>query len=141
MTVHALMNNLDVQVDVVDAMIVRMNNGALATIGSTGILKGGDSENLNIQIYCDDGWVYMDFAAGAGKIHHPDQSEEILPQLSLDEDLYPMHMPATNLIQVIRGEATNGSPPEIGWRTVEMLDAAYRSAAMEGEAVQVSSLY
>ena len=52
-----------------------------------------------------------------------------------------MHMPATNLVQVVRGEAANGSPAEVGWRTVEFLDAAYRSAAQEGQPVDVASLY
>jgi predicted dehydrogenase len=140
-TVLALMNNLDVQVDVVDAMIVRMDNGALASVGSTGILRGGDPENLNIQIYCDNGWVCLEYAAGTGRIRHPDQSDEILPQLRRGDELYPAHMPATNLVQVIRGEAANGSPAEVGWRTVELLDAAYRSAARDGQAVSVDSLY
>ena len=140
-TVMALMNNLDVAVDVVNTMIVRMDNGALASVGSTGTLRGGDPEKLTIQVHCDNGWIDIDFTAGTGKIHHPDQSTEILPQLQGDDQIYPAHIPVANLIEVIQGKAGKGSPPEIGLRTVELLDAAYRSAATEGQAAEVPSLY
>ena len=58
-----------------------------------------------------------------------------------DEESYLSSAPADNLVDVIVGGAPNHSPPEVGWRTVELLDAAYRSAADEGRRVQVSSLY
>jgi predicted dehydrogenase len=140
-TVLALMDKLDVQVDVVDAMIARLENGALASIGSTGTLRGGDPEKLIIQIHGDKGWLDIDFTAGVGKIYHPDRSEEILPPLLTADEIYPAHAPAHNLVEIILGRATNGSPPESGWRTVELLDAAYRSAASNGQAVTVESLY
>jgi hypothetical protein len=42
---------------------------------------------------------------------------------------------------VICDGAPNASPPEPGLHTVELLDAAYRSAAQEGLPVDVASLY
>jgi hypothetical protein len=45
------------------------------------------------------------------------------------------------LIEVITQGAKNRSPVEFGWRTVEMLDAAYCSAALDGKEVLISSLY
>lgn len=44
-------------------------------------------------------------------------------------------------MDVIRGDAANGSVGEVGWRAVEILDTAYRSAAQKGQAVPVESLY
>jgi predicted dehydrogenase len=140
-SVLALMDNLDVQVDVVDAMIARLENGALASIGSTGTLRGGDPEKLIIQIHADHGWLDIDFTAGVGKIYHPDRHEEILTPLLSADQIYPAYAPAHNLVEIVLGRATNGSPPEIGWRTVELLDAAYRSAAHNGQAVSIASLY
>jgi predicted dehydrogenase len=143
----ALMDNLDVRVDVVDAMVVRLDNGALATVGSTGATSGGAGK-LDIQIYCEGGWVDLDYMAVTGTIYYADgRVEEVTPapdtpNLSYQgHDLYPAHLPVINLIELIRGRADNQSPGEIGWRTVELLEAAYRSAAQGGETVTVASLY
>jgi len=46
-----------------------------------------------------------------------------------------------NFVDVVLGRAENVSPGEVGWRTVELLDAAYRSAAVNGAPVLVSELY
>ena len=44
-------------------------------------------------------------------------------------------------VDIALGRAENQSPPTVGWRTVELLDAAYRSAQADGQAVAVSDLY
>ena len=146
-SVQALMDNLDVRVDVVDAMIVRLDNGGLATVGSTGATAGGEGK-LDIQVYCEKGWVDLDYIACRGLIQYADGSVEDLtpapgtPDISYREyTLYPAHLPARNLVDVILGRAPNRSPAEYGWRTVELLDAAYRSAAQQGKEVTVASLY
>ena len=154
-SVIAVMDNMDVKVDVVDAMIVKMDNGALASVGSTGGVVGGDGK-LDIQIYCDDGYVDLDYIAATGTIYYRDGSaEDVSPDLddfnrSVPADVsdspgagasYPAHLPAVNLIEVITQGAKNRSPVEFGWRTVEMLDAAYCSAALDGKEVLISSLY
>jgi predicted dehydrogenase len=146
-SVMALMDNLDVRVDVVDAAIARLDNGALATVGSTGATHGGDGK-LDVQIYCEGGWVDLDYIAAAGKIYYADGRVEDVtpapdtPDLSYKEYyLYPAHLPARNFVDVVLGRAENQSPGEVGWRTVEFLEAAYRSAAAEGQSVAVASLY
>ena len=137
----ALMNNLDVSMDVVDAIAVRFEGGALATVGSTGAIKTGGPETLLTRVHCQDGMVELDSLSGTGRIHHRDQSEETLTPLQGDDEIYPMHATSSNLVDVITGDASNGSPAEVGWRTVELLDAAYRSAGGGGKLVEVSSLY
>jgi hypothetical protein len=44
-------------------------------------------------------------------------------------------------VAVCCGHAANGSPGEVGLCSVEMLDAAYRSADRDGAMVEVSELY
>jgi len=152
-SVIAQMNNLDVAVDVVDAMIVRMDNGCLASVGSTGATFGGDGK-LDIQVYCENGWVDLDIMTASGKIYYADGRIEDLSNNDGDADpdqpgsdapgagaAYPAHLPAENLADIILKKSENRSSGEIGWRTVELLDAAYRSAARNGEAVSVASLY
>jgi predicted dehydrogenase len=148
--VMALMNNLDVNVDVIDAMTVRMNNGALANIGSTGNLQVSDPGKLSIQVNCERGWLEFDFITGAGKVRRADGMEQHYPAfesadvpegLEQSELVYPVYAPANNLVEVIAGKGVNESPGEIGWRATESMDAAYRSAALNGQAVQIKSLY
>ena len=149
-TVMALMDNLDVRVDVINAVTARMDNGALANVGSTGNLQVDDPGTLRIQVNCDDGWLDIDFVSGTGSVRHADGSDEILsapdpgelpPGSEFGEEVYPLYATASNLVDVVLGKAANGSPAEVGWRTVELLDAAYRSAAMDGSIVSVGSLY
>ena len=54
---------------------------------------------------------------------------------------YPRFAPADNLVDIVLGRAENQSPATIGWHTVELLDAAYRSAKADGQAVAVAELY
>lgn len=148
-SVIAQMDNLDVSVDVVDAIITRTENGSLATVSSTGAVAGGDGK-LDIQVYCKKGWVDLDYIECTGTIHRADGSEErLIPNPNggdvnyqdVEGYIYPAHAPAHNLVDVVLGRSTNRSPAEIGWRTVELLDAAYRSAAGGGRAVDVEVLY
>jgi predicted dehydrogenase len=148
--VMALMDNLDVNVDVIDAMTVRMDNGALANIGSTGNLQIDDPGKLLIQVNCDRGWLEIDFVTGTGKIRRADGTHrnyvpfdavEVPDGLEQSELIYPLYAPANNLVQVIAANGANESPGEIGWRTTELLDAAYRSASSNGQVVRVKSLY
>ena len=140
-SVLALMDNLDTRVDVVDAMIAQMDNGALANVGSTGILHaGGPEQELVVQVYCDRGWIDLDISRDSCTIYDADRPVEELPPVT-EEQSYRASAPADNLVEVIVRGAPNLSPPEIGWRTVELLDAAYRSAADGGRRMAVSSLY
>lgn len=136
----AMMENLDVNTDVVDAMAVRLDNGALATVGSVGTVRPGDGDILTTQIVCEDGQVALDSIGGTGSIRHKDQTLETFEPLA-EDNIYPMQVTAANLIDVINGDAENGSPAEVGWRVVELLDSAYRSVADGGRVVRVEELY
>ena len=138
--VTGLMANIDLPCDIVDAISVRMESGALASIGSTGIMRPGDDDHHETRVFCDAGWLDIDPLGGTLSIRHADQSFEQPDKLEGDA-IYPMRAPAQNLVQVALGTGANESPAEVGWRTVELLDAAYRSAAQDGAPVDVESLY
>jgi len=149
-SVISLMNNLGLEMDVIDAMIVRMDNGALANVGGAGNLPMGDPGKLSIQVHCDNGWLDINFISGAGRICHADGTIEDLTPLdggnqpagSDGGDLaYPLEATAANLVDVITGKAKNGSPGNIGWYVVEMLEAAYISNEQGGKPISVESLY
>ena len=144
------MNNLDVRVDVIDAITAQMDNGALANIGSSGNLQISDDGLLPLHIDCERGRLNIECVAGVMHVRHPDGTDEQFEPLPAEhtpdgadqpEESYPLRATATNLVDVIMGTQTNGSPAECGWHTVELLDAAYRSAAQNGQAGNVESLY
>lgn len=137
--VSALMNSFDVPVDLVDAMTVEFEGGALGVVSSTGNVPVGDAGQLDVRAYCEHGYVLLDAITGALEIHRRDGSIE-RDQLPAD-DSYPRFATAANLVDVCLGREPNGSPAEFGHRSVELLDAAYRSAANDGRMVEVSDLY
>ena len=136
--VGALMSSLDVPVDVVNAMTVEFDGGALGVIGGTGNIPVGDEGVLTVHVYCEQGYVLLDAIRGALVVHRHKGSNEDQVEEGYE---YPRFETANNLVAVCCGHAANGSPGEVGLRSVEMLDAAYRSADRDGAMVEVSELY
>ncbi|RIK43134.1 MAG: hypothetical protein DCC55_06535 [Chloroflexi bacterium] len=109
--VHALMHNHGLPLDLVDAMLVEFEDGPLGVVSGT----------------------------GNQDIHRRDGASEAIQVPA--EERYPRFATAQNLVDVVSGQASNGSPVEAGWRTVELLDAAYHSAAKNGQVVFIQQLY
>ncbi|MBM4436018.1 MAG: Gfo/Idh/MocA family oxidoreductase [Actinobacteria bacterium] len=136
--VSAVMNSYDVPVDLVDAISVQFEGGAVGVVGSTGNLGVGDAGQLDIRVYCERGYVLLDAITGGLRVRHHDGTEERI-QLAADAT-YPRFATAANLVDVCLGRAPNGSSGEIALRSVELLDAAYRSAAARGASVSIGDL-
>jgi predicted dehydrogenase len=135
--VSALIRNHGLPVDLVNVMTVQFDEGALGTAGGTGNQKGTVCRML---VSCEAGWIELDAIGGTGVIHRNDgENEEIHHQE--DAQIPLRYFTARNLVDVIVGDAPNGCPPEVGWRAVELLDAAYQSAAQDGQFVEVQTLY
>ena len=134
--VTAHMSNLDVAVDVVDAISMRFTNGAVGSICSTGNLRPGDPGQDTLSVYCSEGYLLLDLVAGTLMIRKHDGTIEE-PDSLATEDILPRFAPVNNLVDVILGKGENESPGENGRVTVNFLDAAYRSASGGGVAVDV----
>jgi predicted dehydrogenase len=135
--VSALMRNHGLPVDLINAMTVQFEGDAVGTAGGTGNQKG---LVFRLLVGCEDGWIDIDAQRGIGVIHRDGTAEEI--RYDAQEEPHPLsYLTAHNLVDVVVGDAPNGCPPEVGWRAVELLDAAYRSAAQEGSFVDVDALY
>jgi hypothetical protein len=113
--------------DLVDAVTLRFDGGALGTLASTGGVVPTHRETLEYRIFGARGHVLFDAMAGVGSLHLADGSTEPLAELPAPER-YPEDAPVRNLIAVAQGRAENGSPPLLGARTVAVVDAMYRSA-------------
>jgi predicted dehydrogenase len=137
--VAAFMNRLDTRVDVVDAFAVRMNNGAVATIGSTGNIAPGDPGVLEVHLYGSKGRLRLDLSAGHLYIRQHSGQEEHM------QSEHVQHLgkeSSQHFVNLILGRGENPAPARtVGLYSVELLDAAYRSASQNGQAIQIASLY
>jgi len=134
--VSAIMRNHGLAMDLVDAMAVGFEDGAIGVVGGTG--NAGINHQMALTVYCEAGCFMVDSISRTGMIRRKDGSGEDLSATPRQWNRYAV---THNFVDVVLGRAENVSPGEVGWRTVELLDAAYRSAAVNGAPVLVSELY
>jgi predicted dehydrogenase len=134
--VYARMQKHDFAMDMVDAMTVEFENGALGMVGGTGLARAGSGTALTV--YCAEGCFAADSVTRGAAILRKDGNREELSQVWYRGQPYPV---PHNFVGLILGREENGSPGENGARVVEVLDAAYRSAQENGRGVDVEELY
>lgn len=134
--VAAFMDRRGAAVDVIDALTIRFRSGALGIVGSTGaVVPVTHTDTLEYIIHGTAGHLHFDVMDGALRLYTED-GVTVEPTLPV-ADRYPMAGPARNLVDLARGVGPNGSPVAFGQRTVEILDAAYRSASDDGAALDI----
>jgi len=129
--VAAFMANDDLRVDLCDAVSVRFDTGAVGTFASTGGIPAPQRghQQLELRLYGSDGYALLDAMAGTCSLHFNDGSIERLDDVPADRR-YPLEATSRHLVELILDKsAINKSDAEIGARTVELLEAAYLSAA------------
>ncbi len=137
--VHSFMSNFEVDVDLADIVNVLFENEALGSLSSIGNIPIGDTEYHELKIFCSQGYLTMDMLrSGKLYIRTHDGKEDGLTIIN-EYDKYPIYAPARNLVDVILGRDENHSPPIIAQRAVEIVEAAYKSAA-SGKIVTIYEL-
>ncbi len=144
--VQAMMSNLGFSVDMVDVICVEFEGGALGVIGGTG--NANHNYRLGLAIYCQNGCCVVDSMAGFTTIRKGDGSEESLETVHGQRKPYAV---THNFIELVQSKTGNGgkesnvvenlAPGEVGWRVVEILDAAYRSVQENGRSIEIKELY
>ena len=135
--VFARFHNDDALLDIYDTLNIRMDDGTLVSIAST----GATSENLRtyeVRIFGTGGMLYMDLWRGTMEFTSMDGARITSPELSPAE-IYPHHAPAIDLIDSIFDPSCNRSPASLGAASMEVIEAACISAA-SGQNVLVPSL-
>ena len=120
---------LDAPVELHDAMTMRFENGAVGVLsgGSSHLGASRYSHALEVRAIGSEGQLMVDTEREAAW-HYRDGKERVadLPPGSGRQDCVG---PIDAIVSAGRGEAfENASPGELGARTVEVLDIAYRSA-------------
>jgi predicted dehydrogenase len=139
--VAAFMANFDLKVDLCDAISVRFDGGSVGTLASTGGIPASQTahQQLEVRIYGSRGYALVDAMAGMCSIFYTDGSIEHFEDTP-PERRYPLEATSRHLVDLILDDrAINVSSGEVGARTVELLDAAYQSAA-ERRIVRVDEL-
>src|SRR5690606_15966313 len=126
--VHAYMQNRDLAVDIAAATSYRFDNGAIGTMGSTGSLQAGQSQQQELRYYGTKGYILQELIHGNLTFCGNDGTVETPPDLS-PEELYPAGGVSAGFIDLIRGVGENLADAQTAVATVEFLEAAYHSAA------------
>jgi hypothetical protein len=135
-----MMSNLDLAVDVVDAMSFRFTGGGIGTIAASGSIRPGQDSQQELRYYGTEGYALQDLLAGTLSIHRNDGTVERLDPPLAEEEIYPAARPARAFADLIADPAAdNLSPAGPAADTVAFLEAAYTSASRDGAPVTVAS--
>jgi predicted dehydrogenase len=118
-------------VELHDAVAMRFANGAVGTMdgGSTHLNAGSNKHQVELRVIGSEGQFQIDLHRDALWLFRaPDR--DFRPELEADAGLYDCDGPPNTLVDLALGcPVENCSPGWLGARTVETLEACYRSAA------------
>jgi predicted dehydrogenase len=114
------------QNDIYDTLAVTLENGALATIASTGATPLSE-RTYEVRIFGSKAILQLELWHGQMTlVDFADHRTEFKPLA--ENEIYPSRAPALNLIDAILGKTPNGSPGELGLASMEIIQAACESA-------------
>lgn len=135
--VFALFHNDGAAMDIYDTLNIRMTDGALVSLASTGATSL-DRRDFEVRVFGTEGMLFLELWRGT--MLHVDLAGNgtTFPDLA-PEEIYPHQAPALNLIESIVDPSKNRSPASLGVAAMEVVEAACKSA-LSGEVVAVDSL-
>jgi predicted dehydrogenase len=122
---------LDAKVELHDAVTLRFTNGAIGVMGgASGHLGAANNRHaVELRAVGDKGQFHLDLRDNVLWRYRAGGDEVRVP-LESDAGLYNCQGPVDAAVDAALGkQPSNNSPAELGARTVEILEAAYRSAA------------
>ncbi len=118
-------------VELHDAICLALDGGGICSIGGASSYIGADSNkhHLAVEAVGDEGQLHVDVFRERFSLFRPDTGQTDL-EVSVGEGAYDGERAARRLVDLALGRTTdNPAPGELGARTVEALELAYRSAA------------
>lgn len=135
--VFARFHNDGAVLDIYDALDLRMDDGSIVTIASTGATSL-ERRDFEVRVFGTKGMLFLDLWRGKLEFVPIVGKPYSYPDLQQDE-IYPHQAPALNLIDSIHGPHMNRSPATLGVAAMKVIEAACCSAS-SGNNVRVSSL-
>ena len=125
--VYGKVTNAGAPVDVYDALTFQLEKGTTVSLASAGRV-GNAPRHFDVRIYGKRGVVELELMQGTMQHWDFATSSTEYPRLTTDEQLYPRFSPATNLVDVALGKASNQSPGSIGLRAMQIIEGACESS-------------
>ena len=126
--VFAMMTAPGAQVDLFDAITLRFDNGALGAVSGAGSVPSDQLFQVDIRIFGTEGMLLVDCERARTHLRRHD-GKHVSHDPDPNAGAYECTGPPNNFVDLVLGKAeTNFAPGEAAARSVEMLDAAYRSA-------------
>ena len=112
--------------DIYNTLTITMENGALVSLASTGATPLAE-RTYEVRLFGTRAILQMELWRGTmTMIDFAGQRTDFKP-LTADE-VYPAQAPALHFIEVILGNALNGSPGDLGLASMEIIQSACQSA-------------
>jgi predicted dehydrogenase len=112
--------------DIYNALTITLENGALATIASTGATPLCE-RNFEVRVFGSKAILQLELWRGTMTLVDFAGQRTILKPLA-EKEIYPERSPALNFVDAILGKTSNGSPGELGLASMEIIEAACESA-------------
>lgn len=126
--VYALMTAPESRVELYDALAVRFASGAIGTVSGAGSVPEDRPFQVDLRIFGSEGMLLLDCERARAEVRRHDGRSETIA-LEPDAGGYECNGPPNNFIDLVLGKSDiNWAPADAAMRSVELLDAAYRSA-------------
>lgn len=137
-TVSAVMTRPDSPVDLYNAAHVGFEGGAIGALSGAATLPEDDKFQIDIRIFGLDGVLLLDVERERVALRRHDAAHRDVP-VPAGEGAYSCETPPARFIELITGAATtNNSSLDVAARSVELIEAMHRSAALGGAPVNVT---
>ncbi len=128
------------QVDLHDAYSIRYTNGAIGTVFGASYPIGEPKHQLEVRLFGENGHLIVDVEREKGWLYRSADDQKHL-ELKQGDGAYSCEGPVHAIVDLALGKDTvNRSPAELGARTVEIVEAAYKSAR-NGKPVKIRRQY
>ena len=137
--VVAFVNRHDLEVDLTDAIAYRFAGGALGVMSSTGSVARQSPKQQEFRYYGTEGIALHDVSAGVATVS-PNGADPVTVGPTEQEDATPApYRTGRGFADLIAGRAENHAPGVPAAHTVELIEAALRSAET-GQPVRIDDL-
>lgn len=123
------------RVDLYDAATVVFDNGAIGVVSGAATVPAGLDYQVDIRLFGREGVLFIDVERERAELQRYDGNNHVL-DVPPGEGEYSCDGPPNRFIEVIQGRGRNDSPGDVGARTVELIDAMFRSAEAGGQPVE-----
>lgn len=136
--VYADMTAPGSRVELYDAFSVRYQNGAIGTVSGAGTVPEGSGYQVDLRIFGREGMLLLDVERERLEVRRNDGDNFSLP-IAAGDGAYTCDAPPARFVELIRGLSDqNNSSGEVAARSVELLEAGYRSVRSgQAEAVNL----